>query len=86
MLFRSQFFFFPSHDRIMKDKNDETKKVIGQLQMTQEELIKKQDELTAKEKKLNELTEELKKRETKVNELEAVLNKKDEASNTPLYQ
>ena len=29
-----------NNDRMMKDKNDETKKVIGQLQMTQEELIK----------------------------------------------
>lgn len=70
-----------NNDRMMKDKNDETKKVIGQLQMTQDELIKKQDELTAKEKKLNELTEELKKRESKVNELEAILNKKDEDVN-----
>ena len=70
-----------NNDRMMKDKNDETKKVINQLQMTQEELIKKQDELTAKEKKLNDLTEELKKREARVSELETVLRKKDEDVN-----
>ncbi len=70
-----------NNDRMIKDKSDETKKVIGQLQMTQDELIKKQDELAAKEKKLNELTEELKKREAKVNELESVLSKKDEDVN-----
>lgn len=70
-----------NNDRLMESKNDETRKVIGQLQMTQEELIKKQDELTKKEKTLNELQEQLKLREAKVNELQDVLAKKDEAVN-----
>ena len=64
----------------------ENKKLIGQLQSTQEDLIKKQDELKilaaeldAKKQNLEELKIELQKREARVNELESVLKKKDEA-------
>lgn len=64
----------------------ENKKLIGQLQATQEDLIKKQDELKVLENELNgkkqnldELKTELQKREARVNELESVLKKKDEA-------
>lgn len=70
-----------NNDRLLESKTDETKKVIGQLQMTQEELIKKQDALSKKEQELTQLTEELKKREARVNELESVLAKKDEDVN-----
>ncbi len=70
-----------NNDRLLESKSDETKKVISQLQMTQEELIKKQDALAKKEQELNQLTEELKKREARVNELESVLAKKDEDVN-----
>lgn len=69
----------------------ENKKLVGDLQMTQEELQRKQDalkilegELNAKKKNLDELTAdltasraELKKREEKVNELQTVLARKD---------
>ncbi len=70
-----------NNDRLLESKSDETKKVISQLQMTQEELMKKQDALAKKEQELNQLTEELKKREARVNELESVLAKKDEDVN-----
>jgi chemotaxis protein MotB len=55
--------------------------------MTQEQLLKKEDELKALELKLNKqqqdldaLSAELKKREARVNELEEVLRKKDQAT------
>lgn len=62
----------------------ETKKLAGQLQLTQEELQRKEDalkalekELNAKGQKLEELNAELVKREAKVKELEEILSKKD---------
>jgi chemotaxis protein MotB len=69
----------------------ENKKLVGDLQLTQEELQRKQDalklletELNAKRKNLDELTAdlttsraELKKREEKVNELQQILARKD---------
>ena len=69
----------------------ENKKLVGDLQMTQEELQRKQDalkllegELNSKKKNLDELTadltasrSELQKREAKVNELQTILARKD---------
>ncbi len=69
----------------------ENKKLVGDLQLTQEELQRKQDalklleaELNAKRKNLDELTadlsasrSELQKREEKVNELQQILARKD---------
>lgn len=69
----------------------ENKKLVGDLQMTQEELLRKQDALKALEKELDlkkknldalmlELEKnkgELAKREARVNELEGILTKKD---------
>ena len=62
-------------------------KLSGQLQLTQEQLLRKEDELKALELKLNKqqqdldaLSIELKKREARVNELEAVLKRKDQAT------
>jgi chemotaxis protein MotB len=64
----------------------ETKKLAGQLQLTQEELQRKEDalkalekELNAKSKTLDELSAELQKREAKVKELEDILSKKEAA-------
>lgn len=66
----------------------ETKKLSGQLQLTQEELQKKEDalkalgrDLEAKKQDLESLNSELKKREARVSELEDVLKKKDQAVN-----
>lgn len=59
----------------------------GKLQLTQEQLLKKEDELKALEARLNKqqqdldmLSAELKKREARVNELESVLKNKDKAT------
>lgn len=66
----------------------ETKKLSSELQMSQEQLLKKQDELRLLEQELNlkkqnldELNVALQQREEKVNELQAILKKKDEAVN-----
>lgn len=59
----------------------------GKLQVTQEQLLKKEDELKALEAKLNKqqqdldaLAAQLKLREARVNELEDILRKKDQAT------
>lgn len=61
-------------------------KLTSDLQLTQEQLLKKQEELKTLEAMLNKqkldlelLSAELKKREARVNELEDILRKKDEA-------
>lgn len=76
------------YNRLLEGNLADTKKIAGELQMTQEQLLKKQDELrlleaqlNAQKKSLDELTAELKKREARVAELEAILKKKDEAAN-----
>jgi chemotaxis protein MotB len=63
-------------------------KLSADLQNTQDQLMKKQEELKLLEQQLNKqkselelLSAELKKREARVNELEDILKKKDEASN-----
>lgn len=70
-----------NNDKLLASKTDETKKVIGQLQMTQEELIKKQDELSKKEVALNQLQGDLKTREERVKELQSMLDQKDSLAN-----
>lgn len=76
------------YNRLLEGNLADTKKIAGELQMTQEQLLKKQDELklleaqlNAQKKNLDELTAELKKREARVAELEDILKKKDEAAN-----
>jgi chemotaxis protein MotB len=76
------------YNRLLAGNVADTKKLSGELQSTQEQLLKKQDELKLLETKLNEqkanldaLTAELKKREARVAELESVLKKKDDAVN-----
>ncbi|MGQ0827508.1 MAG: OmpA family protein [Bacteroidota bacterium] len=76
------------YNRMLEGNLADTKKLSGELQVTQEQLLKKQDELrkleaelNAKQKNLEELTSELKKREARVAELEGVLKKKDDAVN-----
>ncbi|MEO8146386.1 MAG: OmpA family protein [Bacteroidia bacterium] len=64
----------------LKTKDDETKKVLGKLQLTQQELFKMQDELNAKKKSLDEATAALQAREAKVAELQKILNEKDSAA------
>ncbi|MBL7884018.1 MAG: OmpA family protein [Bacteroidia bacterium] len=76
------------YNRLLEGNIADTKKLSGELQLTQEQLLKKQDELKAlaaeldaKKKNLDELTAELKKREARVAELEAILKNKDAAVN-----
>jgi len=76
------------YNRLLEGNLADTKKLSGELQITQEQLLKKQDELKAlaaeldaKKKNLDELTAELKKREARVAELEAILKSKDDAVN-----
>lgn len=76
------------YNRLLEGNLADTKKLSGELQLTQEQLLKKQDELkrleaelNAKQKNLEDLTAELKKREERVAELEGVLKKKDDAVN-----
>ncbi|MBK8368126.1 MAG: OmpA family protein [Bacteroidetes bacterium] len=75
------------YNRMLAGSEKDNAKLSGQLQMTQEQLLKKEDELKALELKLNKqqqdldaLSIELKKREARVNELEEVLKKKDQAT------
>lgn len=76
------------YNRMLEGNLADTKKISGELQLTQEQLLKKQDELkqleaqlNAQKKNLDELTLELQKREARVAELEGVLKKKDDAVN-----
>ncbi len=76
------------YNHLLAGNAADTKKLSGELQLTQEQLLKKQDELklletqlNAQKKNLEELTAELKKREARVTELEGVLKKKDDAVN-----
>lgn len=73
-------------NKLLSGTEKDNARLSGDLQMTTEQLLRKQDELRALEAKLNlqkndldNLNEELKKREARVNELEAIIKKKDQA-------
>lgn len=75
------------YNRMLAGSEKDNAALSGKLQMTQEQLLKKEDELKALEVRLNKqqqdldaLSAELKKREARVNELEDVLKKKDQAT------
>lgn len=75
------------YNRMLVGSEKDNAALSGKLQLTQEQLLKKEDELKALEAKLNKqqqdldaLAAELKKREARVNELEEVLKKKDQAT------
>jgi len=75
-----------NQDKMLAGSNAETKKLIAQLQTTQEDLQKKEDklgkterELNEKEKYLNELNGTLRDRENKIAELQGAMNRKDSA-------
>jgi chemotaxis protein MotB len=76
------------YNKLFEGNVADTKKLSGELQSTQEQLLKKQDELKKLENELNKqrsdlniLTAELQKREQRVAELEGILKKKDDAVN-----
>ncbi len=66
-----------NNDKLLASNQGETKKIINQLQMTQEELLRKEDSLKVREKYLAELNDKLKLREAKVDELQQILTNKD---------
>lgn len=75
-------------NKLMAGAEKDNAKLSTDLQLTQDQLLKKQDELKALELKLNKqqaeldaLAAELKKREARVSELEDILKKKDQAAN-----
>ncbi len=68
-----------NNDRLLSSNQSETRKVIQQLQMTQEELLRKEDSLKIREKNLSEALAQLKLREAKVTELQKILDSKDSA-------
>lgn len=75
------------YNRMLVGSEKDNAKLSGQLQLTQEQLLRKEDELKALELRLNKqqqdldaLSIELKKREARVNELEDVLRRKDQAT------
>lgn len=75
------------YNRMLVGSEKDNAKLSGQLQLTQEQLLKKEDELKALELRLNKqqqdldaLSAELKKREARVNELESILKNKDQAT------
>ncbi len=84
-----------SYDLILENKNselaqnaEETKRLIEELQTSQEELIQKEDalktlelELGQRSAKLEQLNAELAKREARVAELESMMARKDSAVN-----
>ncbi len=74
-------------NKLMSGAEKDNAKLSGELQMTTEQLLKKQDELKQLEVALNKqkadldnLNVELKKREARVNELQDILKKKDQAA------
>lgn len=75
-------------NKLMTGSEKDNAKLSSDLQLTQEQLLKKQDELKGLEFRLNKqqqdldaLSAELKKREARVSELEDILKKKDQAAN-----
>lgn len=74
-------------NKLLAGSSNDNARLSGDLQMTKEELLKKQDELRGLESRLNQqkqdldqLGAELKKREARVNELEDILKRKDQAA------
>lgn len=74
-------------NKLVSGAEKDNAKLSGDLQMTTEQLLRKQDELKALESRLNQqkteldaLNVELQKREVRVKELEEILKKKEEAA------
>ena len=75
------------YNKMLVGSERDNAKLSGQLKLTQEQLLRKEDELKALEAKLNKqqqdldaISAQLKLREARVNELESILKKKDQAT------
>jgi chemotaxis protein MotB len=74
-------------NKLLTGSANDNAKLSGDLQLTKDQLLKKEDELKALEAKLNkqkadldDLAAQLKQREARVNELENILKQKDQAA------
>lgn len=70
-----------NNEKLMSGSSAEAKKLMTQLNATQEELVKKEDALKQSTKELEEKRTELQQREEKLNELQSILNRKDSVVN-----
>lgn len=68
-----------NNEKMLASGQSENRKLISQLNETQEELQRKEDALAARERELNETSAQLKLREARVAELQQVLDSKDSA-------
>lgn len=71
-------------EKLLAGNSEETRKIIAQLQSTQEDLQRKEDDLkklsrdlSVKEQNLNDLNSKLQQREARLMELESILKRKD---------
>lgn len=70
-----------NREKLLSSNQDETRKLIRDLQATQEELLRKEDSLKVRERALAETSAQLRMREAKVAELQRILDSKDSAVN-----
>jgi chemotaxis protein MotB len=70
-----------SQDNLSKGNAKESTKLLSQLQSTQEDLQRREDQLVEKKRNLDALTLELEKKNKRMREMELVLNKKDSVVN-----
>lgn len=70
-----------NREKLLSSNQDETRKLIRDLQATQEELLRKEDSLKVRERALAETSDKLRLREAKVAELQRILDSKDSAVN-----
>jgi len=68
-----------NNEKMLASGQSENRKLISQLNATQEELQRKEDALAARERELNETSAQLKLREARVAELQQILDTKDSA-------
>jgi chemotaxis protein MotB len=68
-----------NNEKMLASGQNENRKLISQLNETQEELQRKEDALAARERELNETSAQLKLREARVAELQQILDTKDSA-------
>jgi chemotaxis protein MotB len=66
-----------NNDKLLAENQSTSRKLILELQQTQEELFKREDSLKQREKIVTDLTLALQKREQRVKELESIIAEKD---------
>lgn len=76
-LSRSYEKLLANNDKFLAENQSESRKLILELQQTQEELLHKEDSLKQREKVLADLTYKLEQRERRVNELEDILTQNE---------